>query len=85
MLRAQDTMRAVPDLDQRPSPVGSAPGTGQACLDIIWPAPLMAERAVILMPLVRACMDPQVVHTVGTLVTIVSGHNCGLDAEQPLA
>ena len=49
VLWTQDTMRAVLDLNQRPSPVGSAPGTGQACLDIIWPAPLMTERAVILI------------------------------------
>ena len=85
VLWTQDTMYAVLDLNQRPSPVGSALGTGQTCLDIIWPAPLMAERAVILMPLVRVWMDPEVVHTVGILIKIVSGHNCGLDAEQLLA
>ena len=79
VLWTQNTMRAVLDLNQCPSPVESASGTGQACLDIIWPAPLMAERAVILMPLVRARMDPAVVHTVGILIKIVSGHNCGLD------
>ena len=85
VLRTQDTVRAVLDLDQRPSPVESAPGTGQAGLDIIWPAPLMAEGAIILMPLVRARMDPKMVHPVGILIKIVSSHNCGLDAEQLLA
>jgi hypothetical protein len=45
----------------------------------------MAERAIILMPLGRACMDPEVVHTSRILIKIVSGHNCGLDAKQLLA
>lgn len=85
VLWTQDTMRAVLDLNQRSSPVESTPGTGQACLDIIWSAPLMAERAIILMPLGRACMDPEVVHTGRILIKIVSGHNCGLDAKQLLA
>ena len=85
VLRTQDTVRAVLDLDQRPTPVESAPGTGQAGLDIICPAPLMAEGAIILMPLVKACMDPEVVHSGGILIKIVFSHNCGLDAEQLLA
>ena len=45
----------------------------------------MAEGAIILMPLVWAGMDPEVVHTVGILIKIVSGDNCGLDTEQLLA
>jgi hypothetical protein len=45
----------------------------------------MAEGTIILMPLVRACMDPEVVHPGGILIKIVSSHNCGLDAEQLLA
>jgi len=53
--------------------------------DIICPALLMAERAIILMPLVRARMDPEVVHTGRILIKIVSGHNCRLDAKQLLA
>ncbi len=39
----------------------------------------MAEGAIILMPLVRAVMDPEVIHTVGILIKIVSSNNCGLD------
>ena len=45
----------------------------------------MAERAVIPMPLVKMCVDPEVVHTDGILIKIVSGHNCGLCAKQLLA
>jgi hypothetical protein len=41
----------------------------------------MAEGAIILMPLVRAGMDPEVIHTVGILIKIVSSNNCGLDTE----
>ena len=78
-------MRAVLDFNQCPAPVKSAPGPGQTGLDIIRPAPLVAEGAIILMPLVRACMDPKVIHTVGILIKIMSCHNCGLDTEQLLA
>jgi hypothetical protein len=45
----------------------------------------MAEGTGILMPFVRACMDPEVVHSVGILIKIVCSHNCGLDTEQLLA
>ena len=85
MLRTEDTVRAVLDLDQRSAPVERPPGAGQTGLDIIGFAPLMAEGTIILMPLVRAGMDPQMVHTIGILIKIVSGHNCGLDTEQLLA
>jgi hypothetical protein len=85
MLRAQDTVRVILDLNQRPAPVECAPGSGKTDLDIIGFASLMAEGTVILMPFVRACMDPEVVHTVGILIKIVSSHNCGLDTEQLLA
>ena len=71
MLRAQNTVRT--------------PGAGHTGLDIIRPASLMAEGTVILMPSVRACMDPEVVYTIRVLIKIVSGHNCGLDTEQLLA
>ena len=54
----EDTVRAVLDLDQRPAPVESTPGTGRPGLDIIGFAPLMAEGAIILVPPVRAGMDP---------------------------
>jgi hypothetical protein len=81
MFRAQDTVRAILDLDQRSAPVERTPDAGQTCLDIIGFAPLMAEGAIILMPLVRAGMDPEVIHTVGILIKIVSSNNCGLDTE----
>lgn len=81
MFRAQETVRAVLDLDQRSAPVEGTPGAGETGLDIIGFATLMAERAIILMPLVRAGMDPEVIHTVGILIKIVSGDNCGLDTE----
>ena len=45
----------------------------------------MAEGAIVLMPLVWAGMDPEMVHTIWILIKIVSGHNCGLDTEQLLA
>jgi hypothetical protein len=45
----------------------------------------MAEGAIVLMSPVRACMDPEVIHTIGILIKIVSCHNCGLDTEQLLA
>jgi hypothetical protein len=70
MFRAQDTVRAVLDLDQRSAPVERTPDAGQTCLDIIGFAPLMAEGAIILMPLVRAGMDPEVIHTVGILIKV---------------
>lgn len=85
MLRAQNTVRMVLDLDQGRTPVKSTPGAGHTGLDIIRPASLMAEGTVILMPSVRACMDPEVVYTIRVLIKIVSGHNCGLDTEQLLA
>ncbi len=75
MLRAQDAVRTVLDLDQRSAPVERTPSAGQTGLDIIGFAPLMAEGAIILMPLVRAGMDPEVIHTVGILIKIVSGDN----------
>jgi hypothetical protein len=68
--------------DHRTAPVERAPGAGSSGLDIIGLAALMAERAVILMPSLRACMDPEVVYTIRILIKIVSGHNCGLDTKQ---
>ena len=88
-LRAPDTGHDACGTGAQPAPLPSRKrakyGAGQACLDIIWPAPLMAERAVIPMPLVKMCVDPEVVHTDGILIKIVSGHNCGLCAKQLLA
>ena len=75
-------MRAVLNLDQRPAPVKSASGAWRPGLNIIQLAALMTEWTVILMPSVRARMDPEVVYTVGILIKIVSGYNCGLDTEQ---
>ena len=45
----------------------------------------MTEWTVILMPFVGACMDSEVIYAIRILIKIVSGYNCGLDAEQLLA
>jgi hypothetical protein len=34
----------------------------------------MTEWASILMPLIRACMDPEVVYAIRTQIKIMSGH-----------
>ena len=68
MLRAQDAVRVVLDLDKRSAPVEGAPGARCVDLDIIGSAPLMAEGAIILMSLIQAGMDSEVVHIVGILI-----------------
>ena len=45
----------------------------------------MAEGTIILVSLVWAGMDPEVVYAIRILIKIVSGDNCGLDTEQLLA
>ena len=45
MLRAQDAVRVVLDLDKRSAPVEGAPGARCVDLDIIGSAPLIAEGA----------------------------------------
>ena len=82
MLRAQDTMRAVLDLNQYPSPnresarceaIGS--GHHRVCNTY-------GRRAAILISLVWADMAPEVVYPMRILIIIVSSYNCGVDTKQ---
>ena len=45
----------------------------------------MAEGTIILVSLVWAGMDPEVVYAIRILIKNVSGDNCELDTEQLLA